>query len=153
MPKKLKGGSSCEPNNIDLSNFKQVGHILSESQDAFISRMNGGAYYLGVGNQKIGGLSEIVGVEDSRPATISNQPSSSYPAPLYLQNGSGFSHIVNPITNRKVKVNSTLGRKLVSEYSRVAFNKQHGGADSIFSGNMLDRTFDGQQPEWKPSDI
>jgi hypothetical protein len=53
-------------------------------------------------------------------------PSNNYPQPLYLQKGVGqvFSHIVNPITNRKVKVNSTLGRKIVKEYSTIAFGQQ-----------------------------
>jgi len=122
MPKKQKGGSS----DIDLSSFKQIGPSLSESQDAFISRMNGGAYYLGVANQSIGGLAEVVGVEDPAPPQVSHIPSSNFPQPLYLQKGFGkiFSHIVNPITNRKVKVNSILGKKIVSEYSNVAFGQQ-----------------------------
>ena len=122
MPKKQKGGS----NDIDLSSFKQIGPSLSESQDAFISRMSGGAYYLGVGNQSIGGLAEVVRVEDPAPPQVSHIASSNYPQPLYLQKGVGqvFSHIVNPITNRKVKVNSILGKKLVKEYSNVVFGQQ-----------------------------
>jgi hypothetical protein len=123
------------------------------------NKQNGGAYYLGVSSPRIGGLAEVVRVDDPIPPSVSHASGNNYPEPLYLQGGKGYnaySHIVNPLTNRKVKVNSTLGRTLVKQYSNLAFKSQKGGAEglpSIFTGNMLERTFTGKQPEWIPSDI
>jgi len=116
------------------------------------NQQRGGAYYLGVQQPRLGGLTQVVGVDDRLPTANSINAGHSYPVPLYLQQkGGAYSYITNPLTNRKVKVSSALGKNIINQYKR-----QLGGAAgelSIFDDNMLNRDFATKQPYWSPKNI
>ena len=64
-----------------------------------------------------------------------------------VQKGGSYDFIVNPETNRKVKLNGKKGREVLRKYMNV----QQGGDISNFDPNMTNRTFGCKQPEWNPN--
>jgi hypothetical protein len=103
-------------------------------------QQKGGNYHLGVYNNKIGGLAEVVRVDDPiGPAALASK--ATYPVPLYLQQNGGKRR------SSKRKSNKRRSSK------RRSYKKQRGGKAgeiSIYTPNMLERKFDCYRPEWSP---
>lgn len=98
-------------------------------------KQKGGNYHLGVERPKIGGLAEVVRVDDPIPP-IALASKDSFPVPLYLQQKGG-------------KKRKSSKRRSSKRRSR----KQRGGSaglPSVFDANMLNRDFSCSQPTWGP---
>jgi hypothetical protein len=124
---------------VDIDAHKIIPINLSQSENAFEVRyqtggrrrkspkphkrqspkskgQRGGGYYLAVEKAPIAGLTEVIAVADHLPPVAAPGPFAEYPKPSYVQAGGAYKSIRNPLTNRNVKVNSTLGRKIVRKY-------------------------------------
>jgi hypothetical protein len=167
--KKQKGGCSVLQSQ-KLPCIQNVNHgvhkyapTLSQSEKAFVSRYHtnarqtsnqvGKGYFLDVSSKTVGGLPPIQAVFDPK-APIYHPKSNAlqqYPKPSFMkqrvQKGGSYDFIVNPETNRKVKLNGKKGREVLRKYMNV----QQGGDISNFDPNMTNRTFGCKQPEWNPN--
>jgi hypothetical protein len=98
-------------------------------------QQKGGNYHFGVYRNKIGGLAEVVRVDDPiAPITLASKDT--YPIPLYLQQTGGKRRS----SKRKSKRKSNKRR-------------QRGGTSnelSVYTPNMLERKFDCYRPVWSP---
>tara|TARA_B100001093_G_scaffold513531_1_gene585649 strand:+ start:292 stop:732 length:441 start_codon:yes stop_codon:yes gene_type:complete len=118
---KMKGGSLCNT-KIDVSDLIKV-NKLSQSDNAFESRyfvgkQAGGGYYLDLLGKRVGGLPQLVKVQDPLPAKFINN-NNTYQKPLYLQKGSSniYNKIINPKTGRKVSIFGKKGKKILNKYA------------------------------------
>ena len=118
--KKMKGGSLCNT-KVDVSDLIKV-NKLSQSDNAFESRyfvgkQAGGGYYFDLLGKRVGGLPQLVKVQDPLPSKFINN-SNTYQKPLYLQKGSSniYNKIVNPKTGRKVNIFGKTGKKVLNKY-------------------------------------
>jgi hypothetical protein len=104
-------------------------------------KQKGGNYHLGVERPKIGGLAEVVRVDDPIPPAVLASKDS-FPVPLYLQQKGGKRR------SRSMKRRSSK-RRSSKRRSRV----QKGGSaglPSVFDPNMMNREFACKQPDWSP---
>jgi len=119
----------------------------------------GGGYYIGVENNKVGGLSEIVPYFDCNKPTYAPKIASNTVTPNFskVQKAGSiiYQYITNPITGRKVNINGKIGKKVILNYLQqtggvrsldTAFN----GPESVFDPNMNNREFGCRQPQWEP---
>ena len=118
--KNMRGGSICNT-KIDVSDLIKV-NKLSQSDNAFESRyfvgkQAGGGYYFDVGGKKVGGLPQLVKVQDPLPSKFINN-NNTYQKPLYLQKGASnmYNKIVNPKTGRKVSIFGKTGKLILNKY-------------------------------------
>jgi hypothetical protein len=118
--KKMKGGSLCN-SKVDVSDLIKV-NKLSQSEHAFESRyyigkQAGGGYFFDLSGKRVGGLPQVVSVQDPLPSKFVNN-NNTYLKPLYLQKGSGniYNKIVNPKTGRKVNIFGKIGKTVLKNY-------------------------------------
>lgn len=144
--KQQKGGSCSTVSGIstpcnqvvDVEVHKVIPINLSQSENAFevryqsgghrkspkshkrhsskSNKQRGGGYYLAVEKSPIAGLTEVVAVADHLAPVVAPGPFAQYPTPSYIQAGGAYKTIRNPLTNRNVKANSSLGRKIIRKY-------------------------------------
>ena len=117
---KMKGGSLCNT-KVDVSDLIKV-NKLSQSDNAFESRyfvgkQAGGGYYFDLLGKRVGGLPQLVKVQDPLPSKFINN-NNSYQKPLYLQKGSSlpYNKIINPKTGRKVSIFGKTGKSILKKY-------------------------------------
>tara|TARA_B100001093_G_C26854897_1_gene1026918 strand:+ start:2536 stop:3006 length:471 start_codon:yes stop_codon:yes gene_type:complete len=118
--KKMKGGSLCN-SKVNVSDLIKV-NKLSQSEHAFESRyfvgkQAGGGYYFNLAGKRVGGLPQLVKVQDPLPAKFVNNKNT-YQKPLYLQKGAAniYNKIINPKTGRKVSVFGKKGKIILNKY-------------------------------------
>jgi hypothetical protein len=108
-------------------------------------QQKGGNYHLGVYNNKIGGLAEVIRVDDPiPPAALASK--NTFPIPLYLQQNGGKRRISKRSSKRTYRRSSKNKR-------RSSKKQQKGGKAgelSVYTPNMLERKFDCYRPEWSP---
>jgi len=75
---------------------------------------NGYGFYKAVGNEDIGGRAEIVRYDTNNPPIFESE---------LLTGGTYYNKIVNPMTGRKVNVNSNLGKKILKNYLKAIKNE------------------------------
>jgi hypothetical protein len=107
-------------------------------------KQKGGNYHLGVERPKIGGLAEVVRVDDPiKPIALASKDS--FPVPLYLQQKGG--------KRRSSKRHSSKKRSSKKRSSKKRSRVQKGGSaglQSVFDPNMMNREFACNQPDWSP---
>jgi hypothetical protein len=109
-------------------------------------QQKGGNYHFGVYNNKIGGLAEVIRVDDPiPPATLASKDT--FPIPLYLQQKGG--------KRRSSKLSSKKTHRRSSKRSHRRSSKKHqkggkSGELSVYTPNMLNREFNCYRPEWSP---
>ena len=103
-------------------------------------QQKGGNYHLGVYNNKIGGLAEVIRVDDPIPPSALASKDT-FPIPLYLQQNGG-------------KRRSLKNKRRSSKNKRRSSKRQQKGGKagelSVYTPNMLNREFNCYRPEWSP---
>ena len=119
----------------------------------------GGGYYVGVENNKVGGLPEIVPYFDCNKPTYSPKNASQPVKPGFnkVQKAGAiiYQYITNPLTGRKVNINGKIGRKVIMGYLQQtggmrSYDTAFTGQESVFDPNMNNRDFGCRQPQWDP---
>ena len=116
-------------------------HSKRRSHSRSRRHQKGGNYHVSVERPRIGGLAEVVRVDDPIPPAVLASKDT-FPIPLYLQQKGG---------KRKSRKSSYRRR-----HSSKRHRRQRGGAQglpSVFDGNMLNRDFSCKQPDWAPKCI
>jgi len=104
-------------------------------------QQKGGNYHFGVYRNKIGGLAEVVRVDDPIPPAVLASKDT-FPVPLYLQQTGG-----------KRRLSKNKSNKKRSSKRKLSKRRQRGGSAgelSVYTPNMLERKFDCYRPEWSP---
>jgi hypothetical protein len=101
-------------------------------------QQKGGNYHFGVYNNKIGGLAEVIRVDDPIPPTALASKNT-FPIPLYLQQNGG---------KRRTSKNKRRSSKKRSHKKQQKGGK--AGELSVYTPNMLEREFNCYRPEWSP---
>jgi len=72
-----------------------------------MNEQKGNGYYMSVERQDIGGQTEVVSYDDFAPPVFEGE--------LYEQAG-GYNKILNPKSGRWVKINGSIGKKILKKY-------------------------------------
>tara|TARA_B100000941_G_C28182636_1_gene387878 strand:- start:166 stop:537 length:372 start_codon:yes stop_codon:yes gene_type:complete len=78
-------------------------------------------------------------------------PAPQLPVPQLQCGGGNYNYILNPLTNKQVKLTSKSGKRILKAY--LSFLTGGSGMESIFNPNMETRKFDCSQPTWEPACI
>jgi hypothetical protein len=131
-----------------MPNKRRSSKKHSKKRSRSRKHQKGGNYHLGVERPRIGGLAEVVRVDDPIPPTALASKDS-FPVPLYLQQKGG--------KRKSSKLRKFLLKYFSSKGKRRSHRRSHkgqrGGAEglpSVFDGNMLNRDFSCKQPDWAP---
>ena len=106
----------------------------------------GGNYHFGVERSKIGGLAEVVRVDDPIAPTVLASKDT-FPIPLYLKQKGGKRH------SSKKRSNKKLSKRKSSKKRKTRKSKQRGGSSgelSVYTPDMTQREFNCNQPVWSP---
>jgi hypothetical protein len=105
----------------------------------------GGNYHLNVGAERIGGMAEVVNVNDPI-APIQGASSGQFATPLFMMQGGA--------KKRKSKRRSSKKRR-VQKGGMAALEVAYdgNGMQSVFHDNMMQRDFTCATPNWKPECI
>lgn len=123
------------------------------------SDKEGGGYYLGIENSKVGGMSEIIPYFDCNKPTYSPKNASNPVTPNFskIQKAGSiiYQYITNPLTGRKVNINGKIGKKVLLSYLQQtggvrSLDSAFNGPESVFDSNMNNRDFGCRQPQWEP---
>ena len=165
----LGGEDNCECKDCDCEPSECYGDCECCSEDltggyesdcgCSASDKEGGGYYIGVENNKVGGLSEIVPYFDCNKPTYAPKSASNPVTPNFskVQKAGSvlYQYIINPITGRKVNINGKIGKKVLLSYLQQtggvrSLNTAFNGPESVFDPNMNNREFGCRQPQWEP---
>ena len=109
----------------------------------------GGNYYLNVGGERIGGLAEVINVNDPI-APIQGASTGEFATPLFMMNGgSKKKKSSRKSKTRKSKKNQR--RRLQKGGSDAVAPYNGNGMESVFHDNMMQRDFSCKTPEWTPA--
>jgi len=120
---------------------------------------SGGGYYIGVDNNKVGGLPEVVSYFDCNKPTHAPKNASSPVQPGFKNAQKAgamiYRYITNPLTGRKVNINGKIGKKVLLNYLQQtggmrSLDTAFTGSESVFDPNMSNREFGCRQPQWDP---
>lgn len=144
------GGGNCAVDPIIKVPCNQVVDTsLYRDTCAKLPTQKGGAYYLDVTAQRVGGLPPVKSVYDPIKPVYAPKNGNQYLEPLYQQGGGAFQYITNPSTGRKVNINGKIGKQVLKNYLNMTGGA--AGLPSNFDANMSNRQFGCRQPEWVPN--
>jgi hypothetical protein len=116
-------------------------------------QQKGGNYHFGVYRNKIGGLAEVVRVDDPIPPTALASKDT-FPVPLYLQQNGGKRRSSKRSSKRSHHSSKRSPKRSRRSSKRRSHKRQQKGGKagelSVYTPNMLEREFNCYRPEWSP---
>lgn len=128
------------------------------------STQRGGNYFLNVGGERIGGMAEVMNVNDPI-APVQGASPHTFATPLFMQGGATKKRVSKKSKKSSKKSSKKASKKVSKKLSKknnkkrmqkggnaeVAYNGN--GMESVFHDNMMQRDFSCKTPEWNPSCI
>jgi hypothetical protein len=116
-------------------------------------KQKGGNYHFGVYRNKIGGLAEVVRVDDPIPPTALASKDT-FPFPLDLQQNGGKRRSSKRSSKRSHHSSKRSPKRSRRSSKRRSHKRQQKGGKagelSVYTPNMLNREFNCYRPEWSP---